>query len=429
MSPRVVEWDIDLPDWADFLADRSGAIRYKGLYGGRGSGKSWTMARALLLLAAETPHRILCLREKQTSLKESVYQLLVDQIGLMKLPGFQVTKDEIRHENGSIFAFKGLWLNEAGLKSFEGVDIAWIEEAHTTSEASWNMLDPTVRKAKSEIWASWNPDLETDAIHQHFVIDPAPGTVAKKVLYSDNPWLDPVLERQAALDRVRNPVLYAWKWGGACRPAVEGAIYERELIAAETEGRIAPVPYVHGAPVHTAWDLGWGDKMAIWCWQRVGLQTRLLRYLEGTQTTVLEFVRELQGLGYVWGKDYLPWDGAKKDVGSGLSVYDRLRSVGRSPIVVPMASVHAGIDAVRTLFPTFAFDAKACVDGVQHLRRYSYDKNQDGTTKRTPKHDDASHAADALRTLAMGVRVPKEDHVVAERPSIAQQFRGVGAFA
>ena len=138
--------------------------RYKVLYGGRGSSKSWSVARALLILGAKQPTRVLCARETQKSIQESVHRLLKDQIELMGLQSFyEVQETRIIGKNGTDFAFAGIrQQGVTNLKSFEGVDICWVEEAQTVSRHSWNVLIPTIRKENSEIWVSFNPELETD---------------------------------------------------------------------------------------------------------------------------------------------------------------------------------------------------------------------------------------------------------------------------
>jgi len=121
--------------------------RYKVLYGGRGGAKSWGIARALLILGAKKQMRILCAREYQTSIKDSVHKLLCDQIEALGLLGFyEITQATIRGANGTEFAFIGLKNNPTNIKSFEGVDICWVEEAQTVSRLSWNILIPTIRK-------------------------------------------------------------------------------------------------------------------------------------------------------------------------------------------------------------------------------------------------------------------------------------------
>ena len=392
----------------------SGQHRYKVLYGGRGGLKSWGMARALLLIASKPdmfwrkdskPVRVLCAREFQNSIAESVHALLATQIELMGLPGFEIQRTTIRHGNGSEFIFVGLRHNVSAIKSLEGVDILWCEEAEAITNQSWDIAIPTIRKPGSEIWVSFNPALDTDATYQRFVVQPPPSARVEKYNYKQNKWLPKELAEQAEFDRQHRPDEYRHIWMGEPRSSVEGAIYELEIAKATEEGRLRQVPYDRAHPVHTAWDLGYGDATAVWMWQHVGMEIRILDYYETTRTAIADIIAEIQRRGYVWGDDYLPWDGGSTALQTGQSMADKLRQLGRRPRVVPQHRKHEGIDAVRTLFPRLWIDSTKCADGLQALRHYSYEKpSKSGEIRREPKHDWASHGADALRTLAMGIR-------------------------
>ena len=135
------------------------------LYGGRGAARSWSVARVLLTEGAKKPLRILCARELQRSIKDSVHRLLRDQIALLGLD-YEITQQEIRHANGTVFIFEGLRHNVTKIKSMEGIDICWVEEAERVSEESWKMLVPTIRRAGSEIWVTFNPDQESDPTYR-----------------------------------------------------------------------------------------------------------------------------------------------------------------------------------------------------------------------------------------------------------------------
>lgn len=211
----------DLPEFADGLFE---AHRYKVLWGGRGKGASWSMARALLIRAAAETARVGCFRELQTSIKDSVHRLLADQIDLLGLRGFTVTQTEIRHRNGSFFLFAGLRHNVTKVKSMEGLDVAWVEEAEHVSEASWRVLVPTIRKAGSEIWVSFNPDLETDATSQRFLVHPPPDAWVRKVSADDNPWFPEELAREREHDYRVDPDAAAHIWGGEYRQASDAQI-------------------------------------------------------------------------------------------------------------------------------------------------------------------------------------------------------------
>src|SRR5215469_2934065 len=180
--------------------------RYKCFYGGRGSAKNWTFATCLICRAAERPLRILCTRETMTSIRESVHQLLSDRIYALGLADqFIIGTTSIRHDNGSEFIFAGLRHNVSQIRSLEGIDIAWVEEAANISNTSWEILIPTIRKDGSEIWISFNPVLESDATYERFVKRPQAGSLVRHVSFVDNPWFPAELAREAAELRVRDP--------------------------------------------------------------------------------------------------------------------------------------------------------------------------------------------------------------------------------
>jgi phage terminase large subunit len=175
-------------------------VRYKVLHGGRGSGKSWAAARALLIQGVREPLRILCAREVQRSIKESVHQLLGDQIKELGLGAFwQVLDNEMRGRNGAKIAFTGLAAHTTeSVKSYEGYDRVWIEEAQTVSKRSWDILTPTIRKPQSEIWLTLNPDLLTGETYARFVVAPPPDSWVCQINYLDNPWFPEVLDKERA---------------------------------------------------------------------------------------------------------------------------------------------------------------------------------------------------------------------------------------
>lgn len=204
---------VDLPHYAWKLLDPA---RYKVLYGGRAAGRSWTVARLLLLEASRRRLRILCAREIQSSMRDSVHRLLRDQIERMELTGFSSTDTEIRHANGSLFLFDGLRTNPTKVKSMEGIDRAWVEEAERVSERSWEVLLPTIRAAGSEVWLTFNPYLETDPTYQRFVKSPPPGTVSIVSTWRDNPWVSAEIKADIAHLRRVDPDGYAHVYEGQC---------------------------------------------------------------------------------------------------------------------------------------------------------------------------------------------------------------------
>lgn len=205
----------DLPEWSRFLFP---SARYKVAYGGRGAAKSWSYARILLIKSLEQPKRILCARELQNSIKDSVHRLFEDQIDMMGLQdSFDVLTTEIRSSNGSLFLFEGLRHNVTRIRSMEGIDFAWVEEAEKVSHRSWEVLIPTIRTKGSEIWVSLNPDDEADPTYKRFVINPPPDAVVKRVGWEDNPWLPEELRKEMEYLYRVDPDAAEHVWGGEFR--------------------------------------------------------------------------------------------------------------------------------------------------------------------------------------------------------------------
>ena len=204
--------------------------RYKVSYGGRGSSKSWTAGRGLILRAMQSKIRILCTRQLQTSIKDSVHKLLCDTIYALKLEQyFDITRDTIRCHNGSEFIFKGLQNQTNEIKSIEGIDICWVEEAQSVSEDSWAILIPTIRKENSEIWVTFNPDREEDATYQRFVVNPPPDSIVQLVNYYDNPWFPEVLRKEMEYDKQVDYAKYEHVWLGKTVLNTEAQIYHNKF--------------------------------------------------------------------------------------------------------------------------------------------------------------------------------------------------------
>ena len=384
--------------------------RYKVLYGGRGGAKSWGVARALLILAAKDTLRILCAREFQTSIKDSVHKLLSDQIIALGLESFyEITQAQIRGKNGSEFNFVGLKNNVANVKSYEGVDICWVEEAQTVSRSSWNTLIPTIRKEGSEIWITFNPELETDETYQRFVAKAPDKAIVQKINWQDNPWFPEVLRAEKDALKMRDPVSYDNVWEGMCRVTIDGAIFGHEMQRAEDEGRITNVPYDATKPVHAVFDLGWADHTAIWFLQFVGMETRLIRYLQGTQKTMSQYLAEMQKFGYFYDTLWLPHDAQNKTLAAaGMTIEDIVRNAGYKTRILDRVPVVDSINAARTIFDRCYFDRENCADGLQCLRHYRYDVDPDTKQfSRSPLHDVYSHGADAFRYIALMVSEPR----------------------
>ena len=391
---------IEFPSKLQFLFRPA---RYKVAYGGRGSSKSWSFARALLLMAVQRPIRVLCAREIQKSIRDSVHRLLSDQIEAMDFSGhFTTLEAEIRGHNGSLFLFSGLSSQTAeSLKSFEGVDICWVEEAQSVSRRSWQILTPTIRADGSEIWVSFNPELDTDETYTRFVVTPPPGAVVVEVNYNDNPWFPSVLEQERLHCEATNREDYAQIWEGQCRTAVAGAIYAYEVGDAIRNGRICNIPYDPRLRVHTIWDLGWNDSMSIILAQRIRSEIRVIDYIEDDHKTLDWYAAELAKRQYNWGKDYLPHDGKTKDFKTGKSAYEILRAFGRRCEITPNIGVEQGIKAARMMFPQVYLDRAKTARLMECLKRYRRSINQQTNEPGSPMHDEYSHGADVWRYLAV----------------------------
>ena len=376
---------------------------YKVVHGGRGSGKSWGFARALLILGAQRPLRILCAREVQKSIEDSVHTLLKDQIAELGLSEFyEVLAYEIRGKNGTTFAYSGLAQHTVTtIKSFEGVDICWVEEAQAVSKKSWDVLRPTIRKPGSEIWITFNPELETDVTYQMFVVNPPTGAVVEQMNFCDNPWFTDKLE-QERLDCLRSqPKDYDNIWGGICKPAVAGAIYYDEMTAVETQKRICNVPYDPMLKVHVVFDLGWNDAMAISLVQKHASELRIIEYIEDNRRTLDSYSADLKMKGYNWGNVYLPHDGEHKNIQTGKSAKEIMEALGWTVRITPNMSVEDGIRVTRMAFGRMYFDKERTARLVQCAKRYRRAINKQTNEPGAPLHDEWSHGADNLRYVAI----------------------------
>lgn len=386
--------------------------RYKVIHGGRGSAKSWSVARALVSIGATKPIRVLCARETQKSIQESVHRLLKDQIESLGLDQFYtIQENKILGTNGTEFTFAGIrQQGVANLKSYEGTDICWVEEAQVVTKKSWDVLIPTIRKPGSEIWVTFNPELDTDETFSRFVVRPPEESIVIQMNWQDNPWFPPELDKERRQWLDRDPVGYLTTWEGKCRPAVEGAIYANEIEATQREGRIRAVPYDPQLKVHTVWDLGWNDSMSIICVQRVASEVRVIDYIEDSHRTIDSYVMQLQERKWNWGTDYIPHDGAHRDFKSGKSTQELLQTLGRNVQVLARGNPEEGIRLARMIFPRTYFDADRCTELVNHLKRYRRQINQVTQEAGAPLHDEHSHAADAFRYLAQSLEMMNNDN-------------------
>ena len=375
--------------------------RYKVAYGGRGSGKSWGFARALLMQGTEKPMRILCAREIQKSIKQSVHTLLKDQIQALGLGQFyEVVETAIRGIDGTEFTFAGLATNTVeSIKSFEGVDIVWIEEAQTVSKRSYDILIPTIRKPGSEIWVTFNPYMDTDDTYKRFIINKPNDAVVVKMNYNDNPWCPDVLERERARCKANNPEDYDNIWEGATKAAADGAIYHKEVRQAQEEGRITRVAPDRLLKTHIVMDLGWNDSMSIILCQRNLTEIRIIDYIEDDHRTLDSYSDQLKQLGHNWGTMYLPHDARNRDFKHGISSEEIMQRLGWDTEIVPKSDIETGIKLARMTFDRAYFDSVKAERLIECLKNYRRGINQTTNEPGAPLHDEYSHGADAWRYL------------------------------
>jgi phage terminase large subunit len=346
----------------------------------------------------------------QKSLADSVHKLLSDQIEAMGLSGFyEVQQTVIRGKNGTEFTFAGLQQHTVdSIKSYEGVDRVWVEEAHAVSKKSWDVLLPTIRKPGSEVWVTFNPQLESDETYKRFVTSPPPDCVAVLMNYTENPWFPQVLENERRhAQATMKPEEYGHIWEGKCMPAVHGAIYFDEVADAEAKGRIRDVPVDPLLKTHAVWDLGWNDSMSIILVQRSASELRIVDYIEGSHRTLADYAADLKAMPLNWGNDYLPHDGFTKDFKTGKSAQEILQALQRKPVGdvqnpgVPRMDIEQGIRATRMVFSRCYFDKNKTGRLIECLKRYRRHINQQTNEPGQPLHDEYSHGADAFRYLAL----------------------------
>lgn len=393
--------------------------RYKGAYGGRGSGKSHFFAE-LMVEEHLRDHgsRSVCIREVQKTLAQSSKRLIEDKIIEMGVGSkFEVQRDQIITPGGGLIVFQGMQDHNAeSIKSLEKFKRAWIEEAQTLSQRSLTLLRPTIRAEGSEIWAAWNPRRKTDAIDEFLRQSETPGAIVVKANWRDNPYFPDVLEKERTLDLKRYPDRYEHIWEGDYAKALEGAYYARHLADAKAHGRIcrlAPDPLL---TVRAYFDIGGAgaraDAMSIWIVQFVGREIRVLDYIEGQGQVLAYYVNELRARG--WGKVecVLPHDGLNTNNITGKRYADHLRDAEFSVRSIPNQGQGAAmmrIEAARRLFPIIVFNEATTEAGREALGYYHERKDEDRGIGLGPDHDWSSHAADAFGMMCIDYTAPSLD--------------------
>ncbi len=457
-QPKAVE--LSIPSKLGFLY--SEPARFKIVFGGRGAGKTESLARILIALASSVRLRIACFREFQNSIEESVHSTLKNCIYDLNIQDEWDIRDKsiISRRTGSEFIFSGLRYKIEAIKSMARIDIAWIEEARNCSKTTLDKLMPTIRGQYKvgtqggpfgkgpEIWISFNPELDTDEIYKRikqsnkyfpeFVMNEETGEMERyaiivKINHQDNPFFPEDLRqqmevaRQAALiDDTDTDYLHVWE--GHTKQVLEGAIYAKEIKKVLKENRRGKVPYNPNKPVKTFWDLGHSDKTAIWFIQHAGVEFNVINYYENRLEKMPHYIKHLQETNYMFDSHVIPHDGDAETL-SNVTPRKQLKDAFpncRIRVIKRPAKKMLGINAGRSVFDLVNFDEDNTSDGWQCLCNYAYKVNEDnGQFSKEPDHDTPwSHGADAWQTFALSLKPeqeqkPKTKVVSINRPSFS----------
>ncbi len=390
--------------------------RYKGAYGGRGSGKSHFFAEALIEQSMMVRgNRAVCIREVQRTLKESSKRLIEDKLESMRLgaaDGFKVFNEMIQTPGDGVITFQGMQDHNAeSIKSLEGFRVAWCEEAQSLSARSLSLLRPTIRAPDSELWFSWNPRRKTDPVDEMLRGAEMPtGAIVVKANWSDNPYFPAVLE-QERLDCLRlQPDQYDHVWNGGYATVLVGAYYARALAEAQAEGRIGRVAADPLLPIFLFVDIGGtgarADAFTIWAAQFVGREVRVLDYYEAVGQPLGAHLLWLRERKYTPDRSriWLPHDGETHDSVFAVSYESALVSAGYDVTVVPnqgRGAAKSRIEAGRRIFPACWFNASTTEAGRDALGWYHEKRDEARSVGLGPEHDWSSHGADGFGLLAI----------------------------
>lgn len=375
--------------------------------------------------------RIVCIREVQKSIKESVKRLIEDRIQFYGIGAhFDVLESEIRGKNGSFIHFVGMQNHTAeSIKSLQGYKRAWAEEAQALSQRSIDLLRPTIREEGSELWWSWNP--ETDDVPVDMMLrgkNKIADSVVVEANWRDNPFFPDVLYGEMEADKARDYDKYLHIWEGHYRRTLDGAIYAKELRDAYDKKRITKVLPIVGKPVDIFWDLGKRDHTAMWFGQIQMGEYRLPRFYQNRGHTLQHYVDYAKSTGYPLGTMWLPHDADQERL-VGDSIADTMRNLMPNVNVIVLPRVQKkviSIEAGRKIFPNCYFDEENCKEGLKALGRYRYDVDPDtGQYSQNPLHDENSDAADAFQQLALSLEEVHTREVSYAIPSGRGSFMGL----
>lgn len=418
------------PDKVRFLFEPA---PYKVLYGGRGGGKSWAMARALLLLGARKKLFIVCGREFQRSIKESVHRLLVEQLNELGLASFyEVTEAEIVGQNGTKFAFVGVRNNISAIKSMEGIDCFWLTEATNVSRNSWEVLLPTIRRDAphgpfglgSEVYVDFNPESSDDETYQRWVVNPPADTISVEINWHENPWFPEILRKQKDDLAAKDYDSYLTIWEGKTRKSIAGAIYEKELAAAISEGRVGPhVVHAKSRGVVVTFDLGRADMTSLWFWQQFGMEHHAIDFYENCGFGFDHYLQVIQDKRYQISGLWLPHDALQQHLAAAKSIRAQAKEAyptkGIVRVVPRVSNIGLRINAARQLFPRIYINDVTGAQGIKSLGHYQYSVNEEtGQRSPNPLHNWASHAADSFGNYAMALKDGFYDEDAPKKPKL-----------
>ena len=396
--------------------------RYKGAWGGRASGKSHFFAEKLIDDSLyQKGLRSACIREIQKTLSQSAKRLIEDKLINFRLgeaDGFKVFKDVIETPGDGLILFQGMQDHNAeSIKSLEGIDRAWAEEAQTLSANSLKLLRPTIRANDSELWFSWNPRRKMDPVDVMLRQGVQPtGSIVVKANWSDNPWLPDVMKHEREDCLSNDPDQYDHIWEGGYISVADGAYYARHLAEARADGRVGFVRPDPLLPIKLFCDIGGtgakSDAFSIWAAQFIGTEIRVLNYYEAQGQDLATHLAWMRSQGYTPDKAnmFLPHDGATNDRVYAVSYESAFKGAGYDVTVVPNQGKGAAskrIEEARRLFPSMRFDEDKCQGGLEALGWYHEKKDEHRNIGLGPEHDWASHAADAFGLMAVAHVNPK----------------------
>jgi len=399
----------------------TGKARYRGAYGGRGSGKTRSFAKMAAVRGYELSMRgergvIIVAREYVNTLADS--SLAEVRAAILSEPfltrHYVLDRQTIRTKCGRIqFVASGLRYNLDNIKSKAQIHLMWVDEAENVSETAWRKAIPSVREAGSEIWVTWNPEYETSATHKRFRINAPEGAKIVALNWRDNPWFPSVLDAERREDARLRPEHYAHIWEGEFINFVAGAYFAQPLLEARQEGRFGRVEADPSLPLRAFWDIGGSgaraDATAIWIAQFVAQEIRLIDYYEAQGQPLAAHIDWLRVQSYEKALCVLPHDGATHDRVHDVSFASALRAAGFDVDIIPNQGAGAArlrIEAGRRLFSRMWFDEEKTRAGVAALGAYHEKRDARRGIGLGPEHDWSSHGADAFGLMAIAYEAP-----------------------